>query len=316
MSLRVEQTLGLAQLQDHGRFGVRHLGVTQGGALDWISAGLANHLLGNSADCPVLEIPLGGLTLRCEQDTTLALTGADLQATLDDQLLAPWCSFAVKAGQRLVFNTPLYGVRAYLAAPDGFRAPQVLGSCATVVRDRLGGLQGNGAALQAGDQLDAAARRPKPVSLPEPLRLDLRRPVQLELVPGAQIARFSGVSLFQAFNQVWRVDARADRMGVRLQGPVLHYQGEALVSEGIALGAVQVPPDGQPIILLNDRQTIGGYPRLGALSPVAVARLAQCGVGEPVRLRISSHSQARERYLHWLELIDGRNDHYPPVHRG
>ncbi|MNR43824.1 KipI antagonist [compost metagenome] len=93
------------------------------------------------------------------------------------------------------------------------------------------------------------------------------------------------MSLFEAFNRDWTLDSRADRMGIRLLGPVLQYQGPAMISEGIPLGAVQVPPDGQPIVLLNDRQTIGGYPRLGALTPLALARMAQMLPGSVVRFR-------------------------------
>lgn len=98
----------------------------------------------------------------------------------------------------------------------------------------------------------------------------------LDVVMGAQMGAFSGQSTFDAFNSAWTLDTRADRMGIRLLGPALVYQGAPMISEGIPLGAIQVPPDGQPIVLLNDRQTIGGYPRLGALTPLALARLAQC----------------------------------------
>lgn len=113
------------------------------------------------------------------------------------------------------------------------------------------------------------------------------------MVLGAQCAGFSGRSLFAAFNQPWRIDTRGDRMGVRLTGPVLRYLAPGLVSEGIPLGAIQVPPDGQPIVLLNDRQTIGGYPRLGALEPLSVARLAQCPPGQEVWLQPVSLDAAR-----------------------
>ena len=126
------------------------------------------------------------------------------------------------------------------------------------------------------------------------------KPAVLEVLLGSQYSDFTGPSLFDAFNQPWRIDQRADRMGVRLIGPALRYTGTALISEGIPLGAIQVPPDGQPIILLNDRQTIGGYPRLGALTPLAVARLAQCAPGETVWLRPSSAESARFRHLRAL----------------
>ncbi|TVP92028.1 MAG: hypothetical protein EA348_02830 [Pseudomonadaceae bacterium] len=107
-------------------------------------------------------------------------------------------------------------------------------------------------------------------------------------------------------NQTWQVDQRADRMGVRLQGPRLDYQGPGLISSGIPLGAVQVPPDGQPIVLLQDRQTIGGYPRIGALTPLAVARLAQCAPGQSLRLYTIGQEAARQQTLYWLQRLQQR----------
>jgi allophanate hydrolase subunit 2 len=120
---------------------------------------------------------------------------------------------------------------------------------------------------------------------------------RLDLLMGAQIGEFAGQSLFEAFNQPWQLDSRGDRMGIRLLGPALRYLGPALISEAIPLGGVQVPPDGQPIVLLNDRQTIGGYPRLGALTPLALARLAQCLPGDGLTLQpvVQESAVARHR---------------------
>lgn len=161
----------------------------------------------------------------------------------------------------------------------------MLGSCSTVAREALGGIEGRGEALAKGQALRFAEGAPALREVPEALRpLYPAKPV-LDLVMGAQIGDFSGTSLFEAFNSDWTLDSRADRMGSRLLGPQLVYQGAPMISEGIPLGAVQVPPDGQPIVLLNDRQTIGGYPRLGALTPLALAQLAQCMPGAVVRFR-------------------------------
>ncbi|MBD3897867.1 biotin-dependent carboxyltransferase [Halomonas sp. ML-15] len=298
----VKQAGPLALVQDAGRFGVRHLGVTQGGAADWISFRWANWLLGNPLDSAALEIVMGGgLTLEVERATRLALAGADLGATLDDQPLAPGTSFTVRSGQRLVFRQPLAGLRAYLAFPGGLDAPEVLGSRACTARERLGGLHDDGQPLIVGDRLTWPGKAAAERQLPEGLGPRMPEPgCRLALVPGAQIAHFSGASLYRAFNMAWRVDNRADRMGVRLTGPVLRCSLPGMVSEGIPLGAVQVPADGQPIVLLNDRQTIGGYPRLGALTPGACASLAQCLPGSEVRLAPLTPSQAQEAHLRQL----------------
>ncbi len=369
--LIVEKCGPYASVQDAGRSGVRHLGLTQGGALDWLAQHWANWMLGNALDAAVVEITLGGLQLQCQGEGWLALAGADLGATLDGQPLAVWQPFAVKAGQRLRFASPRLGARAYLAVPGGVRAPSLAGSCATVSREGVGGLDGRASALREGDRLmgygeggspgavatglaDAAARHAgsgaaggdapegasgaasetasraacepvfsaaskpatrvvssaaasacAPRAVPTALIPDLRSPVHLELILGAQASGFTGQSLFNAFNQPWTVDVRSDRMGLRLTGEPLHYSGPGLISEGIPLGAVQVPPDGQPIILLNDRQTIGGYPRLGALSPLAVARLAQCLPGETVRLWPQVTYAAQQRQQRCVQALRG-----------
>ncbi|UVL02713.1 biotin-dependent carboxyltransferase family protein [Pseudomonas sp. B21-047] len=297
--LKIEASTALCQLQDAGRFGLRHLGVTQGGALDWVAMHWANWLLGNPLGAPVIEVALGGFSVVAEQDCVLALAGADLDARVDEQPLAPWRSFALAKGQRLTLKQPKQGVRAYLAAPGGFQAESVLGSCATVVREALGGIDGRGEALGKGQVLAFAGSAPALREVPEALRPVYSAKPVLDLVMGAQIGDFSGMSLFEAFNSDWTLDSRADRMGIRLLGPQLVYQSAAMISEGIPLGAVQVPPDGQPIVLLNDRQTIGGYPRLGALTPLALAQLAQCMPGAAVRLRAVVQEMAWQEHQAW-----------------
>lgn len=294
IGFRVEQAGPLALLQDAGRFGVRRLGVTQGGPADLHGWAWANRLAGNPWGTAALEVTFGGLALVAERDLTLAVAGADLGATLDGEPLPLWQRVTCKEGQRLVFAAPANGLRAYLAVAGGFVAEPVLGSVACVVREGLGGFDGRGSRLAEGDRLTVGEPRgiDGPTEAPEALRPDYRAPARLALLPGAQISDFTGQSLFQAFNSAWRVDDRADRMGVRLTGPRLQCRIASLVSEGIGLGAVQVPPDGQPIALLNDRQTIGGYPRLGALTPLAASRLAQCLPGQEVRLVASSGEQA------------------------
>ena len=295
--LIIEASTPLCLLQDGGRFGVRHLGVTQGGALDWVSMSWANWLLGNALDAPVVEITLGGFTVQAEDYCLLALAGADLGAYVDERAISPGRSFILQKGQRLRFTQPCNGARAYLAAPGGFDAQAVLGSCATVVREALGGVDGCGKALAQGGRLAYSGTGGAMKVLANP---DVQSGASLDVIIGAQIGQFSGQSLFDAFNAEWSLDSRADRMGVRLLGTPLQYQGPSLISEGIPLGAIQVPPDGQPIVLLNDRQTIGGYPRLGALTPLSLARLAQCLPGEKVRLAPVVQETAHRQHIEYL----------------
>ncbi|MCP1480284.1 biotin-dependent carboxylase-like uncharacterized protein [Pseudomonas chlororaphis] len=298
--LTIEASTPLCLLQDAGRFGVRHLGVTQGGALDWVSMSWANWLLGNALDAPVIEITLGGFSVVAEELCLLALAGADLGACIDGRPLSPGRSFILQKGQRLRFTQPYLGARAYLAAPGGFNAPKVLGSCASVVREELGGLDGFGRPLAEGARLEYCGAGTNLKALSGKQLPDLQSKAPLEVILGAQIGQFSGQSLFDAFNSAWTLDSRADRMGMRLLGPSLRYQGAPMISEGIPLGAIQVPPDGQPIVLLNDRQTIGGYPRLGALTPLALARLAQCLPGSEVRLTPVVQETAYRQQIEFL----------------
>jgi biotin-dependent carboxylase-like uncharacterized protein len=261
----------------------------------------ANWLLGNNLDATVIEITLGGFAVVAAEDCLLALAGADLGAQIDGQPLAPWRSFKLGKGQKLLFTQPLLGARAYLAAPGGFEAPKVLGSSATVVREEFGGLDGLGVPLAKGAALSYRGESLLLREVPLALRPDLQSNAPLDLVLGAQIGQFSGQSLFDVFNTTWAVDSRADRMGIRLLGKALEYQGQPMISEGIPLGAVQVPPDGQPIVLLNDRQTIGGYPRLGALTPLALARLAQCLPGDRVRFTPVMQERAWHDHINYLK---------------
>ncbi|WNL42636.1 biotin-dependent carboxyltransferase family protein [Halomonas sp. PAMB 3264] len=301
----VRQAGPLALIQDTGRFGVSHLGVTQGGAADWISYRWANWLLGNAPDSAALEIVLGGnLTLEAEKEVTLALVGADLDARLDDAPLAPNACFQLRAGQRLVFRQPKTGLRAYLAFPGGLDAPEILGSRACTVREQMGGLLDDGKPLKTGDRLTWHGAGVASRALPSKAVLPVNTPGPLSLVLGAQASHFAGQSLFHTFNQRWSVDDRADRMGIRLTGTPLLSGPSGIVSEGIPLGAIQVPPDGQPIVLMNDRQTIGGYPRIGALTPSACARLAQCLPGTEVRLRPITATQAQMIHRRQLGVWD------------
>jgi 5-oxoprolinase (ATP-hydrolysing) subunit C len=306
IGFRVTRAGPLALLQDAGRFGVRRLGVTQGGPADLHGWAWANRLAGNAWGTAALEITFGGLHLVAERDLTVAVAGADLGATLEGEPLALWRPVRIREGQTLVFATPVNGLRAYLAVAGGFRAEPVLGSVSCVVREGLGGFDTRGSKLAEGDRLAVGEGSGESVAergMPETARIDYRQPARLSLLPGAQVGEFTGTSLYRAFNAAWRVDDRADRMGVRLTGPRLQCRLASMISEGIGLGAVQVPPDGQPIALLNDRQTIGGYPRLGALTPLAASRLAQCLPGQEVHLVAASREHALDEHHHFLASV-------------
>ncbi|NVK43022.1 MAG: biotin-dependent carboxyltransferase [Oceanospirillaceae bacterium] len=264
----------LTLLQDLGRRGYQHLGLTTGGPLDERAARWANRLLDNEQNAPLLEISLGRLELLAGLDTRIALTGADLGLEINGRPCGPWQSYRINAGDHLRFGYARRGLRAYLAVAGGFAGPCSFGSHATVVRE------GIGRPLVAGDRLECAVDRVPSTQLrcvPPRFREPEDRP--LRILPCYQFHDFAGAERQVFFSEPYRISADSDRMGVRLEGPALSWERGGILSQGIALGAVQVPPDGRPILLLNDRQTIGGYPILGTLLPLDLYRLAQMRPG-------------------------------------
>ncbi|MBC9252189.1 allophanate hydrolase [Pseudomonas alcaligenes] len=295
----------LSLLQDGGRHGWQHLGVSPGGVLDGHAAAWANRLLDNPWGTPLLEIALGGVELECRGDTWLALTGAALPASLDGQALLGWSRFAIRAGQRLRLGFARSGQRAYLAAPGGFRAAPLLGSCSTQVREGLGGLAGDGHALAAGDLLNcAAATFPRGASVPWPFQADYQGVPLLRVITGGDAVEFAPEQLAAFFEQVWQLSPQSDRMGARLQGEALQAPTRQW-SLGMARGAIQVPPDGQPIILQADRQTMGGYPLLGWLHPLDQWRLAQCPAQQRLRFTQVSVSDAQAELRAFYRFFRG-----------
>lgn len=285
-------------IQDTGRHGWRHLGVGSAGALDAFSATLANRLVGNAADTALLEITLTGPTLRFDAAARIALTGADIDAHIDEGALPGWRPIDLPAGSELRLGPCRRGARAYLAVRGGFASDPVLGSRATDLRAGLGGYEGR--ALRAGDGLNGI-ESPTPV---EALRiapwwidpcpdLDLSRPAVVHLLPGRD-ATTPGDAVFA---KSWRVAAASDRQGLRLEGEALTLaQPGDRVSEPVLPGTVQLPPDGRPIVLLGEAQTVGGYPCIGHVAQADLPRLAQCRPGDALRFAPTDRPEALARH--------------------
>ena len=281
--LRVLKPGPQSLLQDGGRYGWQHLGVSPAGPLDLHAAAWANYLLDNPWGTPLLEVALGYLELESELDTWLALTGAQVAATLDGAPLPRWSRFPLRAGQRLKLGFARSGQRAYLAVAGGFRAPSLLGSVSTQLREGLGGGDGLGRPLRAGDLLPCQpASLARAASVPWPYQPDYRAPGQLRVIGGGDVAGFAADQVQAFFERSWQLSPQSDRMGARLLGEPLVAPTQQW-SQGVGRGAIQVPPDGQPIILQADHQTMGGYPILGWLHPLDQARLAQCPAHHELR---------------------------------
>lgn len=294
----VKQPGLLTLLQDRGRFGAHNLGLTTGGPLDQPAFDWANRLLGNDENATCLEVSFGGLTIEAEVDTAIVITGAKNTCKINGSEIPQWQTHPIKKGDQLEIGFASEGIRTYLAVAGGFDIEPSFGSSATVVREKIGGIHGD--KLQAGDELPC-----QPNSLVRHLRLaeedqpGYGKQATLRVVKGYQQAAFDHVQHWRFFNSKYQVTERSDRMGFRLEGEVIHSNMVGMLSEGICHGAIQIPADGQPIVLMNDRQTIGGYPKIGSVIPLDTARLAQLAPGSTVRFEAISIEQAHN--LHWLE---------------
>jgi KipI family sensor histidine kinase inhibitor len=304
-ALTVEVAGLLTLVQDSGRVGYGHLGVPRSGPMDWVALRVANLLVGNAPGAAGLEINLVGPALRFHRDTVLAVTGADLGPTLDGEPLVPWTACYVRAGQVLRFSPRRAGLRAYLALAGGIAVPPVLGSRATYVRAGFGGLAGR--ALQAGDRLaleppPADPRRQLGCYLPPEHRPPYAAAAEVRVLLGPHADRFPGEAVDTFFGATYTVSPASDRMGYRLAGPRLARREPAdLVSGGMPLGGVQVPGDGQPIVLLSDHQPTGGYPLIATVIQADLPLVAQLAPGDSVRFRAVSLVEARAAYRERLE---------------
>lgn len=279
--LRVKQPGMLSLLQDGGRFGQHRIGLTCGGPLDLPALRLANALLHNAPDSTALEVSFGGLQLEVLHDTMIAVTGGDSPFAINGEEREIWRSHVVHAGDILSFGFATRFCRCYLAVTGGFDVTPRFGSTATVPREGIGGL--NGGRLVEGDMLPCASHPAQQcLRLPEHERPRYSNQIQVRVMPGYQQHHFSRLQQRRFFSGHYQVTDRADRMGYRLQGPSISCDIEGILSEGICHGAIQIPADGQPIVLLNDRQTIGGYPKIGSALSLDTALLGQLMPGADV----------------------------------
>lgn len=283
----------LSLLQDSGRRGQHRLGLSNGGPLDGEAFHYCNRLLQNPAGSTAIEVSVGGLQLTARIDTFICLAGAAMPLTINDEEKALWEVHPVYAGDVIKIGFARTGCRAYLGVADGFHIAPSFGSSATVVREKIGGL--NGGRLHTGDQLPCpAVGERKRLYLPASDQPRYQNTLTVRVIPGYQQRQFKRAEQRHFFGSPFHVSEHCDRMGYRLEGPPITCDIEGILSEGICFGAIQIPPDGQPIVLLNDRQTIGGYPKIGAALSLDAARLSQLVPGGRVHFApITVHTAHR-----------------------
>jgi antagonist of KipI len=295
--LRTVQPGLLTTVQDLGRPHAIASGVPPGGAMDRFALAAGNLLVGNDEGAPALESTLRGPRLVAMHPCVVALTGGDLGARVNGAEAPLWTSFALRPGDELSFGARASGIRAYIAVAGGIVGERWLGSASTNLLLGRGGIRGR--ALVAGDVitvgeshgLDAGAR------LDDSLRPRYGERA-LGAIPGPHWSRLDADSRAAFFGAAFTLNAHSDRMGYRLDGPRLRSEGEELLSFGLVAGAVQLPSGGQPILLMADHQTAGGYPLIAAVASAWMPIAAQLAPGDEVRfeeLSIESALEARRR---------------------
>lgn len=295
----------LTSVQDRGRFGHAALGVGHAGPMDRVCARLANALVGNPEHAALLEITLAGPSLRFNQDAVIALTGTDFDARIDDQPLPMWRPQPIVAGCTVTITAARHGTLGYLAIAGGIAVPPVLGSAATDINAAIGPFEGR--ALRRGDRLPLAASRQQLVlpdrhhqawSLDPRPWFDVRAESKLHLIPGPDFDALDDASHAALFAEAFRISARSNRVGYRLDDVPLTLRARVeRISEPTAAGTLQLPSGGQPIVLMAEHPTSGGYPRIGQVAAIDLPHLAQRRPGDRVRFAPISLDEAQTRYL-------------------
>jgi antagonist of KipI len=296
MTIEVREAGPLTTVQDLGRYGWSHLGISAGGAADSLSLRIANLLVGNDAGAAALEMTLKGGRFYFPEPAVIAIAGSDFQARRNGQPIAPWHSYRLDSGDELQFGFTRQGARAYLAIRGGIAVPLWLGSAATLLGAAAGGYLGR--ALRPGDHLEVGptdptchstylARQATPVFVPE-------NPATLLLLEGQDWNALDDRSRQEFLSAEFTVTEHSNRAGLRLRGPSLTLPGHPEpLTEGVVWGTIQVPPSGQPVILMNDQQTTGGYPKVAHVIASDWPRLGQLRPGDHVRFETVSRQVAR-----------------------
>jgi antagonist of KipI len=315
MSIFVLKPGLLTTVQDLGRYGWQRHGVIVSGAMDPFALRLANLLVGNDEGEAALEMTWIGPELKFETDSLIAVTGGNLNPSVNGQPVPIWRPVLVKSGSVLRFTAAINGCRGYLAAAGGFRIASVLGSKSTYLRAGIGGFEGR--ALRETDRLPLGTPAPAVQSQIRQLQTFpdnspfasvnwrvsehslsfYREKKTIRVMRGGEFLHFNEASRSRFFHEEFRVTPQSDRMGYRLSDVTLELQKPLeMISEAVTAGTIQVPPDGNPIVLTADRQTTGGYPKIAQIISADLPILAQIKPGEKLRFREVSLEEAQELY--------------------
>ena len=310
--LKIRKSGLQTSVQDLGRTGFQKYGVIASGAMDPVAHRFANLLIGNEETAATLEITLVGPVIEFTEDAIIALCGGDLEPKIDGVAVKMWRMLTVAKGSTLTFGEPRSGARCYLAIFGGIDVPLVMGSRSTYLRAGIGGFRGR--ALEKGDELaigQVTLQQQKALQQNNENEFDwLVPPVRyfdepvIRMMTGRQFDLFDEDSKKQIFDETFAVSSNSDRMGYRLEGPRLALETPAeLISEAVAFGSIQVPADGNPIVLLADRQTTGGYPKIGQVASVDLPLISQLKPGQQLRFKEISLEYAQQRFIEQEQSI-------------
>jgi antagonist of KipI len=301
MSLEVIDVNGLATVQDSGRTGWRKFGMSVSGPMDAFAFQAANKLAGNALHQATIEIGLGDITFRALHDCVIAVAGVGYGLSVYIWDFPLWSSYYVRTGWTIRLDKLDFGMWAYLAIAGGAQTQPVLDSQSTYLRGHFGGLEGR--QLQVGDEIksgnperpltDLAAR-----TLPEDARPVYSDNPIIDVIPGPQEKYFTTDSIATFMSQEYTVSHTSDRMGYRLEGaPLIHRNKTELISEGMTMGAIQIPSNGQPIVMMADSPATGGYPKIGTVASADLPLLAQCVPGRSkIHFRETTVAKAQKKY--------------------
>jgi biotin-dependent carboxylase-like uncharacterized protein len=303
VSLHVIKPGSLTTIQDLGRRGVAQHGFTTAGAMDQYAARAANILVDNSVNSALLEVTLGGCQFEVDDAVDFAICGAEAPLQINQRYVESWRTHRLEAGDVLSIGFAQRGSRLYLAFAGGIRVEHCLASCSTAVREGLGGFHGR--SLQRGDALElsprAHAMSARRFSVTD--RSRFAKEVTLYTTIGPQWFLLKKAEKQKLLQQRFTISSDCDRMGYRLSAsdPLASLPG--IISEGVGVGAVQLPNDGQPIIMMRDHQTMGGYPKPLVLLPESVDALSHCLPGDVVTFKLLTPSAGLARYQRYQQRL-------------
>ena len=303
MSIQIQKQGLLDTIQDHGRYGYQHLGINPGGAMDTAAMRIANALVGNQVNEPVIEMHFPAAEILFEQTVLIAFGGADLAATINEQPVPVLRSLLVSKGSRLRFHKQSQGASVYMAVHGGWEADQWLGSCSTNMEVKAGGFHGK--PLRTNDRI--ALKHKKIFSghnESQPFFLfpwwantmSVYNTGNIRIIAGAEYEQLNQLSKQQLAHEPFVIQVQSNRMGYRLiSKPLQRKESAELISTAATRGTVQLLPNGQLIILMADHQTTGGYPRVGHVISADIPSLAQKKSGEPVCFQVIDIKEAEQR---------------------